>query len=312
MKGLEIAESYYNTYGKSMIEGSFGDIADSLTIGLVGEGSECFGFDDKVSEDHDFEPCFCIFVSDDIDPKTEFQLERAYAKLPSEFEGFKKQKFSPVGGSRHGVIKTGDFYESFTGFRSEIPTLYDWINIPDSMLATATNGKIFYSGNTDFIKIRDSLIAMPEDVRLKKLAGRVIMMEQSGQYNYVRCLEHGETAAAQLAVNDFVMNTIGAVFLLNNKYMPFYKWTFRGLRSLDKMSELADILEYLLTTDNSPEIRQEKTDSIEAVAETVISELQSQKLTTSECNDLEKHAYNINDRISDSNLRNMHIMSAVK
>ena len=37
---------------------------------------------------------FCIFVPDDIDSRTEFQLERAHAKLPKSFEGVDRLKIS--------------------------------------------------------------------------------------------------------------------------------------------------------------------------------------------------------------------------
>ena len=78
-----------------MLHEKFPELEDKLAIGLVGDGSECFGYDDDISRDHDFEPGFCIFVSDDIDSRTEFQLERAYAKLPKTFEGVDRLKISP-------------------------------------------------------------------------------------------------------------------------------------------------------------------------------------------------------------------------
>lgn len=53
MKGLELSEKYYETYGRRMIYEQFSDIADQTAVGLVGYGSECLGFDDEVSADHD-------------------------------------------------------------------------------------------------------------------------------------------------------------------------------------------------------------------------------------------------------------------
>ena len=87
MKGLELSESYYNEYGKRMIEESFFEYADRIAVGLVGEGSECLGFDDDFSEDHDFEPGFCLFITEEDERKFGFKLERAYARLPKEFIG---------------------------------------------------------------------------------------------------------------------------------------------------------------------------------------------------------------------------------
>ena len=86
MKGLELAKAFYEEYGKPMLE-EFPEIKDKLAIGLCGSGSECFGFDDEFSKDHDFEPGFCIFLPDEreVDRHTAFRLERAYAKLPMEF-----------------------------------------------------------------------------------------------------------------------------------------------------------------------------------------------------------------------------------
>ena len=58
MKGLELAEKYYEAYGRKMIEENFPEIRDQIAAGLVGQGSECLGFDDEISMDHDYGPSF--------------------------------------------------------------------------------------------------------------------------------------------------------------------------------------------------------------------------------------------------------------
>ena len=95
-----------------------------LAAGLVGAGSECLGFDDEISTDHDFEPGFCLFLpgEDVVDRRTAFLLERAYAKLPKQFLGFERSLIAPVGGSRHGVIRTADFFNAL--FLSKIIYFY--------------------------------------------------------------------------------------------------------------------------------------------------------------------------------------------
>jgi hypothetical protein len=104
---------------------------------------------------------------------------------------------------------------------------------------------------------------------------------------------------------------MSAVFLLNGVYQPYYKWAFRAMRELPRLSLLAELMEYLLTTDNDGDMAAEKTRVIEGVAADVIAELQRQGLTQADSGDLEKHAYSVNDSIADPDLRNLHILAAV-
>ena len=183
--------------------------------------------------------------------------------------------------------------------------------MPEHALSEATNGKLFFDGYGEVSRIREGLSRYPEDIRRKKLAGELLLMAQAGQYNYTRCLRHGETGAAQLAIAEFTKATMHAVFLLNDAYMPYYKWSFRAMRALPKLSMLAETLEVLLCTDNEPATAESKYDMIEDVASDVIDELQTQGLTKAICGDLEKHAYSVNDAINDGGIRNLHILAAV-
>ena len=313
MKGLEIARAYYEDFGRPMLESDFPDLFPLVAVGLCGPGSECFGFDDDVSRDHDFEPGFCLFIpgEDVIDRKRAFALERAYAALPREFEGLKRSLAAPVGGARRGVIRTADFFRDRTGTENGELTLEDWMTVPSSSLAEAVNGEIFSDGYGEVTRIRSSLSRYPEDVMRKKLSGSLLVMAQAGQYNYKRCLAHGEEGAAQLSAIEFSRAAMQTVFLLNGVYMPFYKWAFRSMRALPELSLTAELIEYLITTDNGEATREEKGDVIESVAADVIDVLIEKGLTKATCGDLEKHAYSVNDGISDPVLRNMSIFAGV-
>ena len=247
MKGIELSELFYREYGEPMLKERFAEYLPFIAVGLTGCGSERFGYDDCISCDHDFEAGFCVFLPDEslVSRKTEFALERAYSKLPCEFMGVKRAQISAVGGNRYGIMRISDFLLEKTGSPDGELSLKQWLFTPEQSLAEATNGKIFYDGLGDLSKIRKTLEYMPEDVRLKKLAGELLMMGQSGQYNYLRCVARGESGAAQLAVIQFVSSAMHVIFLLNKKYMPYYKWSFRALRELDKLSELSFDLEYL-------------------------------------------------------------------
>ena len=313
MKGIELSEKYFNEYGLPMLESEFKDVMPYIACGITGGGSECFGFDDDVSKDHDFDAGFCIFLpgEDVVDRRTAFLLERAYAKLPKEFEGISRPLLNPVGGARKGIIRMAEFFGEKIGSGTGDLSLKEWLSVPEQALAEATNGKIFFDNLGEVTNIREKLSYFPEDVRLKKLAGNLLLMAQSGQYNYKRCIDHGEPAAAQLAAFEFANHAIAAIFLLNRVYMPYYKWSFRALRLLPKLAIEAEMIEYLITTDNSPELASEKYYAIEGIAADIIDELANEDITKAICGDLEKHAYSVNDMIKDDELRNLHVLAAV-
>ena len=313
MKGLEISKAFYYEYGKPMLEERFPEIVPHLAAGLIGSGSECYGYDDEVSKDHDFEPGFCIFLpgEDVVDRKAAFALERAYAALPKEYRGLRRAIVSPVGGQRHGVIRTADFLADKTGTKDGKLTDLQWLSLPDYSLAEAVNGEIFEDRCGEITAARERLRHRPADVRYKKLAGNLLLMAQSGQYNYRRCLRHGETGAAQLAVVEFVKSAMAVTLLRNDAYQPYYKWSFRAMRSLPGLPLTAELMAYLLTTDNEERTCGEKYDVMEGIAADVIGELQAQGITQASCGDLEKHAYSVNDRIADPQIRNLHILAAV-
>lgn len=313
MKGLELAEKFYNEFGAPMIRSEFSEIEPMLAVGLCGSGSECFGFDDEISADHDFEPGFCIFIPDEniIDRQTAFQLEKAYNSLPKEFMGYKRSIMTPVGGKRTGVIRIGDFFESKTGSRSGLLSTREWFSVPENSLAEAVNGKIFQDNLGMVTEMRNHLSKMPENVRLKKLAGNLLIMGQSGQYNYSRCLSHGENAAAQLAVFEFVGSSMNCIFLLNRVYIPYYKWSFRAMRELPFLSSLAPSMEYLISSGNGETESEKKSEIIEKICLDIIAEITKQGLSDFSGDSAEGHAYAVNNSITDSEIRNLHILFAV-
>ena len=311
MKGIELSKRFYEEFGKPMLETNFPEVLPVLATGLVGSGSECYGFDDEISHDHDFEPAFCIFAPDDIDEKILFELERAYAKLPKEFLGFERCRFSAVGERRHGVIKTGDFYRAKTGSPTGELSYTQWLSVPEFSLSEAVNGVVFADDYGQFTKIRENLKYYPEEIRLKKLAGNLLLMGQSGQYNYSRCITRGDTAAAQLSAYEFVKSTINAVFLLNKTYTPYYKWSFRMLKTLPALSGLAADLEMLISLDNERVNAVKKVKIIDEVCSQLAEEIKAQGILKNAVFEMEAAAYAVNNTIANGEIRNLHVLAGV-
>lgn len=306
MKGLELARAYYETYGAPMLRQEFAPYLDRIAVGLCGHGSECFGFDDEVSRDHDFEPGFCLWLTAEDEREFGFKLFRAYSKLPKEFMGVKVEKKSMFGADSRGVHTIPDFYRRYTGSDGAPTSNAQWLAIPSFYLAEATNGEVFCDPLGEFSRIRQQILSgMPEDVRRKKLASALFYAAQYGQYNYARCMAHGERTAAACALAEFAKAVCEAVFLLNRAHMPYYKWMYRAMRGLPRHAEIANELELLLA---APYDEKENTARIERIAEALERTLVEDGLSADAGDYLEGYAYSVKNHIADPNLRNSDVM----
>lgn len=306
MNGLELSEQFFHQEGLQALLDFSRHFQDGFAAGLVGEGSECFGWDDAYSRDHDWGAGFQIWLSPEDAAKYGEALQKWYESLADTFLSFPVKKITVHGERRVGVWNTEHFYYRFIA-NSGIPqTPVEWLYAPESSFACVTNGKIFYDCNSSFTKIRSALLkGYPEDVRFKKLAACVIRMAQAGQYNYGRCRKRHDDAAAFLAVSEFVKETICAVHLLNHTYTPFYKWMFQSLSCQKILSEIQPLL---LAVSRSP-LHPETSGKIEQLCEAVRMELTHQNLTDADSDFLEPHGRSIAGRILDPELRKLPLLS---
>lgn len=241
--GLKLARAYWNEYGKPLIVERYPEYQGRIAAGLVGHGSECYGFDDELSHDHDFGPGFCLWLTDEDYAAIGERLQADYESLPDTFMGFgpKSQTARAQGaGRRVGVFRIGDFFESITGYRQAPPAdrPHEWLMLDEPTLAAATNGEVFADPLGAFSKTRQGFKLMPEDVRLSLISRRLGMIAQAGQYNLPRMLQRGDGAAAWCSINEFAEAVASLVFLINTPvsagYMPYYKWRFAALRRLSR------------------------------------------------------------------------------
>ncbi len=305
MKGLDEARRFYAERGQAMIRERFPDYEGRIAVGLAGRGSQCFGFDDALSRDHDFEQGFCLWLTDEDDLRIGVALAREYRSLGAEGP----RERSALGSSGVGVQRIGDFYRRYTGSPGAPESWQQWMSLPSWALAEAVNGEVWRDGLGEFSAIRETIAhGMPEDVRKKKLVARVIGMAQSGQYNYARCLRHGEAGAAMLALGQFVRDAAETVFLLNRRHMPYYKWCFRALRGLGTLGDLCEPLEFLLTGENGGEADALKAQLVEDVCASVARALRAQELSHAAGDYLEAHAFDVQEHIENPAIRALHIM----
>lgn len=281
ISGLELSKCYYETYGKAMLKEQFPEYADRVAAGLVGHGSECLGFDDMWSKDHDFGPGFCLWFTEEDYEKVGQKMQEAYEALPKAFMGYPARNTSKRGGGRVGVLSIPEFYEEFTGNGA-------WSEMEDEKLAMAVNGEVFDDPLGEFSAIREQLQnGMPFAVWKRRLANAVALTAQAGQYNYGRCKKRNDIVAANLALDEFVREGMRTAYLLNRRYMPYYKWAWRGLENLERLSELKPLFEQVLSSEG------ERESVVEEICARLLEELKRQNLTYGEETFLELHVERI-------------------
>ena len=241
----QLFEEYYYEYGEPMLREKFPKFVDKIAIGKAGEGSECFGFDDEYSKDHDFGPGFSMWVTRETYGQIGEQLQDEYDKLPTTYRGITRKDMD-TGKGRVGVCIIEEFYERIIGMGKAPETLQEWSAIEESGLATATNGWVLKDEEGIFTSIREKiLLYYPEELWKSKIAQCMYHISQYGQYNYGRMAGRGDVVTAEQCRSGFIKNVMQLIYLLNRTYAPYYKWMYKGLEKIDdygmkeRLNELA-------------------------------------------------------------------------
>lgn len=240
MTGLELCRRYYETYGRQMIQEHFPEYADRIAVGLAGEGSDCMGFDDAVSADHDWGPDFCLWVTDETYAQIGERLQAEYDKLPAEFMGCQRTR-SVMGQGRRGVMTISGFYKRLLG--ADRYEDIDWRSVEDYALAAASDGEVFRDDEGIFTAFREKLLlGYPEEIRFLKLAEDAARVSQTGQYNYFRMQKRGDALSADIQLCSCMVHSMKLLHHLCNVYPPHDKWLYRSTLRLENGGALAQIL----------------------------------------------------------------------
>lgn len=94
--------------------------------------------------------------------------------------------------------------------------------------------------------------------------------------------------------------SMAAVYLLNKRYMPFYKWAHRGIENLPRLSDSYPLYLRLVQGGGIAEI--------EEISSLIIAEIRHQSLCKCESDFLLDHCPDIQSRISLPELRNISLM----
>ena len=290
LSGLKLSRMFYEQYGKPMIHEKFPEYEDRIAAGLVGQGSECFGFDDDISADHDFGPGFCIWLTKKDYKKIGKKLQKEYDRLPKEFMGYTRLSTDNAG-KRVGVFRIDKFYENLLGFKGVPDDELTWLQTEDDRFAHAVNGEVFEDGPGVFSAVRDELLKYyPDSVWRRKIAKCASLMSQTGQYNYPRMLQRGDLVTASLCRAEFIRQTMQMMYLLARQYAPYYKWMHKGLSELPDSQRIADEIDMLARSAVDEGLAH---DFIRSICKEVLQQLCRLDLASGDDDYLDHHAYEI-------------------
>lgn len=278
MKGLDLARSYYQEIVFPEFRRAAPDVLSEMAFGLVGAGSECYGFDDHLSRDHDWGPRVCIWVPEAVYREHGARLQSVYDHLDSVFEGFGPVRRLDTRVARDGVMSVADFYRRHLGTEELPKTLRDWLLLPEEALSEVTNGEVFADYKGAFTAKRQGLLEyFPRDLWLKKIASRCRETAQNGQYNLWRAIQRGDKVGAHHHLAAFCRGVATLVFLLARTYRPFDKWLFRGMQELGEPGrELHNRIEHLVTVGDEQQMRNTVEEIAQLLAEALVDHVRVQ------------------------------------
>jgi len=226
---------FYDSYVRPMIHNDYHEYEKRIAVGIVGEGSDCFGYDDEISRDHDFGTGVCLWLTDEDMELFGHHLAEDYNAL---VESSERSFYTKRLAERRGVMTIHDFYSGILQIDCDTDSCRlsddDWYHLDHACLKTATNGEIFRDDLGAFSAFRNYLLGYyPERIWRTRLAEELHEYASALQINYARCMTRRDIVAAELCRARGIGAAMELFFLLKREYPPYYKWTFRALRELD-------------------------------------------------------------------------------
>lgn len=242
IKGLELSESFFNENKALLFKKIPSNAIEYITIGLFGFGSECYGVDDEISEDHDFDQGFIILVEDSV-PLTDFlKIKQAFDCLPKLYK-----RFCLLNQTKHGVHYMKE-YLNYLGVN-------DIKNISDESKALLLNGKLFYQGfASTFANLRYDIRKNSNYDFLIDLSLKALEINKYIPYNLKRSLDRGDLYTFKSLKNNLVNHLIEFYYTYHKMYLPHDKLR---LKLMDNNSIIKKWIYYILDHDDISKLYEE-------------------------------------------------------
>jgi hypothetical protein len=262
LPGLDLSEAFYKEAVKPVLEEYFPELVYSAA--RIGSGSDVLGFDTPQSMDHDWGPKLQVFLAEsDYDPLNEEVNEVLRHNLPYEIRGFPTNfgyhedgttdmipiKNGPV---NHGIqINTvSGFFIEYLGFNpTEDLRIIDWLVLPQQMLLSIANGRIFHDGLGKLEPIVSKLEYYPYDLWLYLLSNQWERIAQEEAF-MGRCGQVGDELGSRIVATRLIRDIMRLCFLMERKYAPYIKWYGTAFSELESAQTLTPIFMEIMDASN--------------------------------------------------------------
>ncbi|MBO4391973.1 MAG: DUF4037 domain-containing protein [Clostridia bacterium] len=282
---------FYDNYIAKLIHDRFGEYESRIAVGIAGEGSDCLGYDDEISRDHDFGTGVCLWLTDEDMDLFGYQLSIAYNEL---VDSKSRSYYTDRLRSRRGVMTIHNFYSDILQVDCDtencVLTENDWYRLDHSCLKTATNGEVFRDDLGIFTNFRNYLLNYyPENIWRRRISEELHKYASAIQVNYARCMTRKDIVAAELCRAKGTDSAMELFFLFRREYPPYYKWKYRALSELDRDGDFSKKISELASANISTEAwedtryrpnRLNYKDRIVSLSEEIASEIEQMMIKT--------------------------------
>ncbi len=257
MQGIELSRRFY----RELVRPWLANAAPGLphAAALLGYGSELLGFDDAMSQDHNWGPRVQVFVDETAFATVADSLVAAFADAaPATFLGHPIGMANRPHPAPHSQGARGDIRHGFevwtldhalafwVGLRPGEPRdNLDWLGLAEQRLIAFTAGALFHDDDGRLTGERERLSRFPRDVRLYKLAGQWRRLAEEQPFvgrNGVSGDERGSRVIAARLVRDLMR----LAFLIEGRYAPYSKWFGTAFAALPCAADIGRRLDAVL------------------------------------------------------------------
>jgi hypothetical protein len=258
LPGLDLSEAFYEEAVKPIMDKHFPELAYSAA--RIGQGSDVLGYDTAQSMDHNWGPKLQIFLKDsdysslkdDIDKVLREELPYEIRGFPTNFnsneDGTKGMELIAKGPVNHGIMinTVSGFFIEYLGFNpTEDLRLIDWLVLPQQMLLSISNGRVFHDDLGKLEPIVAKLEYYPHDLWLYLLANQWERIAQEEAF-MGRCGQVGDELGSRIVATRLISDIMRLCFLMERKYAPYIKWFGTAFSKLDSAKTLMPLFNQIL------------------------------------------------------------------